>query len=269
MASLYKSLEKHGFSVGALHGDMDQSARTAALDQFRKGEIPLLVASDVAARGLDIPAVSHVFNFDVPHHADDYVHRIGRTGRAGRAGTAISLVTPLDQKSMVAIEKLIGQSIPRSEGSAEVQPMDGTAAPASIEAERPRQLARTRRCKGRHKARLRAQESARRCRRRRRKPRRERGPRRAGRGPQVRPAATAPAAAFTPPTAPPPSRTPSIGRAEAPQTPVKRPPSLPIIRIFRRSCCDRSAPASDSGEPVSGYPFTVVHSSSLNLAAIF
>ena len=86
----YKSLQKHGFSVGALHGDMDQSARTAALDQFRKGEIPLLVASDVAARGLDIPAVSHVFNFDVPHHADDYVHRIGRTGRAGRAGTAIS-----------------------------------------------------------------------------------------------------------------------------------------------------------------------------------
>src|SRR5207244_12481985 len=90
--------------ICALHGDMDQSARTAALDQFRKGEIPLLVASDVAARGLDIPAVSHVFNFDVPHHADDYVHRIGRTGRAGRAGTAISLVTPLDQKSIVAIE---------------------------------------------------------------------------------------------------------------------------------------------------------------------
>ena len=116
VALLHKSLQKHGFSVGALHGDMEQSARTAALDQFRKGEIPLLVASDVAARGLDIPAVSHVFNFDVPHHADDYVHRIGRTGRAGRAGTAISLVTPLDQKSMVAIEKLIGQSIPHVEG---------------------------------------------------------------------------------------------------------------------------------------------------------
>src|SRR6476619_643017 len=80
VAVVYKSLQKHGFSVGALHGDMDQSARTAALDQFRKGEIPLLVASDVAARGLDIPAVTHVFNFDVPHHADDYVHRIGRTG---------------------------------------------------------------------------------------------------------------------------------------------------------------------------------------------
>src|SRR5215213_3508187 len=118
VALLHKSLQKHGFSVGALHGDMDQSARTAALDQFRKGEIPLLVASDVAARGLDIPATSHVFNFDVPHHADDYVHRIGRTGRAGRAGTAISLVASLDQKSMIAIEKLIGQSIPPMEGLA-------------------------------------------------------------------------------------------------------------------------------------------------------
>jgi superfamily II DNA/RNA helicase len=116
VAVVYKSLQKHGFSVGALHGDMDQSARTAALDQFRKGEIPLLVASDVAARGLDIPIVSHVFNFDVPHHADDYVHRIGRTGRAGRAGTAISIVTSLDTKSIAAIERLIGQPIPHAEG---------------------------------------------------------------------------------------------------------------------------------------------------------
>src|SRR5690242_20064266 len=116
VAILHKSLQKHGFSVGALHGDMDQPARMAALDQFRKGELPLLVASDVAARGLDIPEVSHVFNFDVPHHPDDYVHRIGRTGRAGRSGTAISIVTPIDQKSVAAIEKLIGQSIPRAEG---------------------------------------------------------------------------------------------------------------------------------------------------------
>src|SRR6202048_1255678 len=135
VALLYKSLQKHGFAVGALHGDMDQSARTAALDQFRKGEIPLLVASDVAARGLDIPATSHVFNFDVPHHADDYVHRIGRTGRAGRAGTAISIVTPLDQKSMVAIEKLIGQSIPRTEGSVEVQPAQSATASPSGESQ--------------------------------------------------------------------------------------------------------------------------------------
>src|SRR5437879_12801028 len=94
---------------------MDQSARTAALDQFRKGEIPLLVASDVAARGLDIPAVSHVFNFDVPHHADDYVHRVGRTGRAGLSGTAITIVAPIDQKSVAAIEKLTGQTIPWAE----------------------------------------------------------------------------------------------------------------------------------------------------------
>ena len=115
VALLAKSLQKHGFSVGALHGDMEQSARTAALDQFRKGELPILVASDVAARGLDIPAVSHVFNFDVPHHPDDYVHRIGRTGRAGRTGTAISLVAPSDQKSILAIEKLIGQPIPKAE----------------------------------------------------------------------------------------------------------------------------------------------------------
>jgi superfamily II DNA/RNA helicase len=82
----------------------------------------LLVASDVAARGLDIPIVSHVFNFDVPHHADDYVHRIGRTGRAGRAGTAISIVTSLDTKSMAAIERLIGQPIPHAEGDYSVSP---------------------------------------------------------------------------------------------------------------------------------------------------
>ena len=82
VAELYKSLEKHGFSVGALHGDMDQRSRTNMLQGFKDNEITLLVASDVAARGLDIPAVSHVFNFDVPIHAEDYVHRIGRTGRA-------------------------------------------------------------------------------------------------------------------------------------------------------------------------------------------
>jgi superfamily II DNA/RNA helicase len=112
VATLHRSLLKHGFSALALHGDMDQPARTAALELFRKGEVPLLVASDVAARGLDIPAVSHVFNFDVPHHADDYVHRIGRTGRAGRSGAAFTLVAPMDQKQVGAIERLIGQPIP-------------------------------------------------------------------------------------------------------------------------------------------------------------
>ncbi len=113
VATLYRSLLRHGFSVQALHGDMDQSARTAALEQFRKSEVTLLVASDVAARGLDIPDVSHVYNFDVPIHADDYVHRIGRTGRAGRSGTAITIVAGSnDAKAVAAIEKLIGQPIP-------------------------------------------------------------------------------------------------------------------------------------------------------------
>jgi superfamily II DNA/RNA helicase len=112
VALLHKSLVSHGFNAVALHGDMEQSARTAALDAFRKGEVTLLVASDVAARGLDIPAVSHVFNFDVPHHADDYVHRIGRTGRAGRAGAAFTLVSSADSKSVAAIEKLTGLAIP-------------------------------------------------------------------------------------------------------------------------------------------------------------
>ena len=118
VAQLHKSLLRHGFNAAALHGDLDQSARTAALDQFRKGEVTLLIASDVAARGLDIPAVSHVFNFDVPHHADDYVHRIGRTGRAGLTGTAITIVAPADGKSVGAIEKLIGQPIPWMERAA-------------------------------------------------------------------------------------------------------------------------------------------------------
>jgi superfamily II DNA/RNA helicase len=116
VALLHRSLVRHGFNAAALHGDLDQSARTAALDSFRKGEVKLLIASDVAARGLDIPDVSHVFNFDVPHHADDYVHRIGRTGRAGRSGTAITVVAPADGKAVAAIEKLIGQSIPWMNG---------------------------------------------------------------------------------------------------------------------------------------------------------
>jgi superfamily II DNA/RNA helicase len=112
VATLHRSLLRHGFSTQALHGDMDQPARMAALDQFRKGEVALLVASDVAARGLDIPDVSHIYNFDVPHHPDDYVHRIGRTGRAGRSGTAITIVAPQDGRAVAAIEKLIGQTIP-------------------------------------------------------------------------------------------------------------------------------------------------------------
>ncbi|MEM5584815.1 MULTISPECIES: DEAD/DEAH box helicase [unclassified Roseibium] len=111
VTTLFRSLERHEYNVGALHGDMDQRTRMMMLDNFRKGNIKLLVASDVAARGLDIPEVSHVFNFDVPINAEDYVHRIGRTGRAGRSGTAFTLVTGDDQKYLDAIEKLIEKSI--------------------------------------------------------------------------------------------------------------------------------------------------------------
>jgi superfamily II DNA/RNA helicase len=111
VATLQRSLAKHGFNAGALHGDMDQRSRTQTLDDFRKDKLTLLVASDVAARGLDIPAVSHIFNFDVPTHAEDYIHRIGRTGRAGLSGTAITIATPIDRKYVAAIEKLIGAPI--------------------------------------------------------------------------------------------------------------------------------------------------------------
>nr|WP_210257234.1 DEAD/DEAH box helicase [Chelativorans sp. ZYF759] len=111
VSELFRSLVKHDFDAGALHGDMDQRARMAMLDGFRKGKLKLLVASDVAARGLDIPAVSHVFNFDVPIHAEDYVHRIGRTGRAGRSGKSFTIVTKSDAKYLDAIKKLIGQDI--------------------------------------------------------------------------------------------------------------------------------------------------------------
>jgi superfamily II DNA/RNA helicase len=217
VALLYKSLQKHGFAVGALHGDMDQSARTAALDQFRKGEIPLLVASDVAARGLDIPITSHVFNFDVPHHADDYVHRIGRTGRAGRPGTAISIVAPLDQKSMIAIEKLIGQTIPRAEDGSESRSADSAAAPSGDDA-RPQRHSRGREG-SRDGAGQGSREGSKEGSRGGRKPRREREPRRSGGGRHSNPQPQAQAAAFTPPVAPSPSRAPSIGRAEAPQAP--------------------------------------------------
>jgi superfamily II DNA/RNA helicase len=125
---LAKSLLKHGFSAAALHGDLDQSVRMKTLDAFRAGETPILVASDVAARGLDIPAVSHIFNFDVPFQPDDYVHRIGRTGRAGRQGHAFTLVSRSDEKYLAAIEKLIGTTIERRimEGLPDEQPQKET-----------------------------------------------------------------------------------------------------------------------------------------------
>ncbi len=108
-----KSLKSHGFNAAPIHGDLDQSVRTRTLDSFRDGSLHILVASDVAARGLDIPAVSHVFNFDVPSHPEDYVHRIGRTGRAGRQGRAFTIAVPADEKYLAAIEALVKQQIPR------------------------------------------------------------------------------------------------------------------------------------------------------------
>ncbi len=111
VSTLFRSLERHEYNVGTLHGDMDQRTRMMMLDNFRKGSIKLLVASDVAARGLDINEVSHVFNYDIPINAEDYVHRIGRTGRAGRSGTAYTLVTGEDKKYLDAIETLINKTI--------------------------------------------------------------------------------------------------------------------------------------------------------------
>lgn len=111
VADLHRSLSRHGFSVGALHGDMDQRSRMSTLQEFKDNEITFLVASDVAARGLDIPAVSHVFNYDVPTHPEDYIHRIGRTGRAGREGAAFTLIGKSDKKYIDAIEALIDNKI--------------------------------------------------------------------------------------------------------------------------------------------------------------
>jgi superfamily II DNA/RNA helicase len=122
---LATSLRRHGFKAAGLHGDMAQSARTATLQSFRDGELNLLVATDVAGRGIDIRGLSHVFNFDVPFHAEDYVHRIGRTGRAGQTGRAITLATSDDAKCLAAIEHLIKKSIPV---------LDGVAAPEAAEA---------------------------------------------------------------------------------------------------------------------------------------
>ncbi|NVN86132.1 MAG: DEAD/DEAH box helicase [Rhodopseudomonas sp.] len=227
VALLAKSLQKHGFSVGALHGDMEQSARTAALEAFRKGELPILVASDVAARGLDIPEVSHVFNFDVPHHPDDYVHRIGRTGRAGRAGTAISIVAPADGKSIAAIEKLIGQEIPRAEagpqGDLIAEPETERPARTHRRSSEPRHRGESRAPRGEPREPRAAESREPRAAESReprsephepRKPRREREPRRSSPPPHPSHATLAPVIAAAPA-----SQAPSIGRAAAPQAP--------------------------------------------------
>ncbi|HET6942036.1 MAG TPA: helicase-related protein, partial [Sphingomicrobium sp.] len=112
---LTTGLKRSGFAVGQIQGDMDQSDRIAEFERFKRDEINILVASDVAARGLDVKGVSHVFNFDVPWQPDDYIHRIGRTGRAGATGTAITLATREDKEAVAAIEKLTGKPIGRAE----------------------------------------------------------------------------------------------------------------------------------------------------------
>ena len=109
---LNKSLQRHGFASSEIHGDMDQSSRIKELDRFKSGDINILVASDVAARGLDIKGVSHVFNFDTPWHPDDYVHRIGRTGRAGAKGRAFTFVADEDAEAIANVEKLTKSKIP-------------------------------------------------------------------------------------------------------------------------------------------------------------
>lgn len=138
-----KSLKKHGYEASAIHGDLDQAQRTRTLDAFREGNLRILVASDVAARGLDVPSVSHVFNFDVPGHAEDYVHRIGRTGRAGRSGKAITLCEKRDEKALAAVEALIQKKIPAIEISdgASTEPRDEpqqTNEEATAKADKPK-----------------------------------------------------------------------------------------------------------------------------------
>jgi superfamily II DNA/RNA helicase len=130
VGTLEASLKRHGFNAAALHGDMDQRARLKTLEAFRAGEVTYLIASDVAARGLDIPEVSHIFNYDTPIHAEDYVHRIGRTGRAGRQGHAFMLVTREEAKYLRAIEQLIRRAIPWH-GDAPAENGAATEAPRS------------------------------------------------------------------------------------------------------------------------------------------
>ncbi|WP_448501779.1 DEAD/DEAH box helicase [Sphingomonas sp.] len=150
---LNKSLRGHGFASGEIHGDMDQSSRIAELDRFKRGDINILVASDVAARGLDIKGVSHVFNFDAPWHPDDYVHRIGRTGRAGATGSAFTFITPDDAENIANIEKLTGQKIERI-SAPEGETTEEADAPAAAEGtparrEREKRPARERSRRGR------------------------------------------------------------------------------------------------------------------------
>ncbi|MQQ07546.1 DEAD/DEAH box helicase [Epibacterium sp. SM1979] len=158
-----KSLKKYGHDAAPIHGDLDQAQRTKTLDGFREGTLRILVASDVAARGLDVPSVSHVFNYDVPGHAEDYVHRIGRTGRAGRQGEAITICAPRDEKALDAVESLVKKQIDRMEN-----PVKPTPKPAKAESdEKPRRESKSRSKSDESKSRSKSEDS---------KPREERKP---------------------------------------------------------------------------------------------
>ncbi len=141
-----KSMKKYGLNAAPIHGDLDQSQRMRTLDAFRDGTLTFLVASDVAARGLDIPNVSHVLNYDVPGHAEDYVHRIGRTGRAGKTGTALMICAPRDEKNLEDIERLIQSAVPRRDlpGAAPVETQADEAPEEKPRASRSRARSRSR-----------------------------------------------------------------------------------------------------------------------------
>src|SRR4051812_3528744 len=185
---LAKELKRAGLRAGEIHGDMEQPERIRELDRFKAGEINILVASDVAARGLDIKDVSHVFNYDVPWHPDDYIHRIGRTGRAGKTGIAITLATAADAEAIEAIEKLTGAKIRPVEGASAAAAEAEAAPPEGEEEERPGRGARAPRGRGRSEA------PKREPRPKREEPRAEAAPRRSERRPEpAREAAEAPA----------------------------------------------------------------------------
>jgi superfamily II DNA/RNA helicase len=154
-----KSLKRHGFDAEAMHGDLDQKLRMAILQRFRDGDLKLLIASDVAARGLDIPSVSHIFNFDVPIHSEDYVHRIGRTGRAGRSGKSLTLCLPSEEKYLSKIEELVKKSIPVMESPLKAGDVPETA-PREAASERRRSPDRQRDGRGRGEGRRRAEAAA-------------------------------------------------------------------------------------------------------------
>ena len=145
-----KSLKKHGYNAEPIHGDLDQSRRMEVLSGFRDGKIKFLCASDVAARGLDIPNVSHIFNFDVPSHAEDYVHRIGRTGRAGKSGVALMICVPRDDKNLEDIERLVKHEIPLLDnpmGGAQTSAPKQQAQKDEAVEEKPKRTRRTRKPK--------------------------------------------------------------------------------------------------------------------------